>query len=243
MPEAPAASPAFATTHWSVVLLAGRNDTERARAALAKLCRTYWFPLYAYVRRRGHPPHDAQDFTQEFFARLLERQSLAQADPEGGRFRSFILTAMKNFLAGEWQKTQAQKRGGGIEMLSLDLAAAEHRFELEPADAASPDKLFDRQWALALLDKVLQQLEDDYANEGRAALFAACKAPLTGARAAQPYAALADQLGLSEGAVKVTVHRLRKRYRALLQEEINQTVASPEEADLEMRHLLQCLSY
>jgi RNA polymerase sigma-70 factor (ECF subfamily) len=229
------------TTHWSVVLLAGRNDTERARVALAKLCRTYWYPLYAYVRRSGRTPHDAQDMTQDFFAHLLQHQALAKADPERGRFRSFILTAMKNFLAGARERERAQKRGGGRELVSLDLAAAERRFELEPVDAASPDKLFDKQWTLALLSAVLLRLEEEYRREGKSELLAILKDTLTGARATQPYADLAARLGLSESAVKVAVHRLRKRYRSLLQAEVAQTVASVEEAEQEMRHLLNCL--
>jgi RNA polymerase sigma factor (sigma-70 family) len=234
-------NPAFATTHWSVVLLAGRNDTARARLALEKLCRTYWYPLYAYVRRRGHSPHDAQDLTQDFFAHLLEHQAIAKADPARGRFRSFMLAAMKNFLAGAHEHACAQKRGGGLPLFSLDLALAEQRFEQEPADISAPDKLFDRQWALALLDGVLARLEAEYRAENKGELFAALKDTLTGARATQPYAELAVRLGLSEGAVKVTVHRLRQRYRALLQAEIAQTVATPADADAEMRHLLDCL--
>jgi RNA polymerase sigma-70 factor (ECF subfamily) len=234
-------NPAFATTHWSMVLLAGRNDTERARTALAKLCRTYWYPLYAYVRRSGCSPHDAQDLTQDFFAHLLQHQALAKADPGRGRFRSFILTAMKNFLSGARERGRAQKRGGGQELLSLDLAAAEERFEMEPADTSSPDKLFDKQWALALLDAVLLRLEKEYHHEGKGGLFAALKDTLTGARAAQPYAELAARLDLSESAVKVSVHRLRKRYRTLLLAEVGQTVAAPEEAEQEMRHLLEGL--
>jgi RNA polymerase sigma-70 factor (ECF subfamily) len=245
-PAVPAAgsegrSPVFATTHWSVVLLAGRNDTERARAALAKLCRTYWYPLYAYVRRSGRAPHDAQDLTQDFFAHLLQHQALAKANPERGRFRSFILTAMKNFLAGERERERAQKRGGGLELLSLDLAAAEKRYELEPVDRSSPDQLFDRQWALALLSAVLLRLEEEYQREGKGRLLAVLKDTLTGGRDTQPYSELAARLGLSEGAVKVTVHRLRRRYRALLQAEVVQTVAMPGEVDREMRHLLNCL--
>jgi RNA polymerase sigma-70 factor (ECF subfamily) len=223
------------------VLLAGRNDTARARTALAKLCRTYWYPLYAYVRRRGHSPHDAQDLTQDFFAHLLEHQALAKADPARGRFRSFMLAVMKNFLASARDFANAQKRGGGVPLFSLDLALAEQRFAQEPADATAPDKLFDRQWALAMLDGVLARLEQEYRRENKGELFANLKDTLTGARATQPYAELAVRLGLSESAVKVTVHRLRLRYRALLQAEIAQTVATPADADAEMRHLLDSL--
>ena len=232
----------FATTHWSVVMLAARRDTTRARDALARLCQTYWYPLYAYVRRRGYPVHDAQDLTQAFFTRLLERQSLASADPERGRFRSFILVAMNHFLAGEWKKGMAQKRGGGCEKLSLDWAAAEQRYDLEPATHAAPDKLFEKQWALTLLSEVISRLEREYHSAGKAGLFAALKHTLIGLRDSQPYAELAVALDLNESAVKVAVHRLRKRYRELIQAEIAETLYDPQEVDAEMRHLFQVLA-
>jgi RNA polymerase sigma factor (sigma-70 family) len=232
----------FVTTRWSVVLMAGRSHTPRSRDALANLCQTYWYPLYAYVRRRGYSAADAQDLTQEFFARLLERESLANADPGRGRFRSFLLTAMNHFLIGEWERARAQKRGGGREPLSLELAAAEKRYDLEPADDSTPDKMFDRQWALTLLDKVVGCLEGEYRRENKAELFAALKETLAGTRESQPYAVLAERLGMSEGAVKVAVHRLRKRYREFLQAEIADTVTSPEEADEEMKHLFRALA-
>jgi RNA polymerase sigma factor (sigma-70 family) len=234
--------PVFVTTHWSVVLSAGGNDTACARDALARLCQTYWFPLYAHARRRGNSPHDAQDLTQEFFARLLDRQSLAAADPSRGRFRSFLLAAMNHFLADEWHKARAQKRGGSGEVLSLDFAAAEERFDLEPADAATPDKAFDRQWALTLLNTVLDRLEAEYQREGKHELFAALKQTLAGSRETQPYAELAETLGMNEGAIKTAVHRLRRRYRELLQAEINHTVESPAEAREEMDYLFKTLS-
>lgn len=226
----------FATTRWSVVLLAGRHDTERARHALAGLCKTYWYPLYAFARRRGHPPHDAQDLTQGFFAQLLERGALAHADPARGRFRSFMLAMMSNYLNGQRQRARTQKRGGGA-VFSLDFAMAERRFATEPVDAASPDKLFDRQWALALLAEVLRQLEEEHRAQDKAEIFAALKDTLAGSRESQPYAELAQRLDWSENAVKVAVHRLRKRYRELLRAEIAQTVATSADADEEMRHL------
>jgi RNA polymerase sigma factor (sigma-70 family) len=232
----------FAPTRWSLVLLAGRHDTERARAALGKLCATYWYPLYVYARRRGCGPPDAQDLTQAFFARLLERQSLAAADPARGRFRSFILTAMKNFLADEWEKSRSLRRGGGATTLSLDWAAAEHHYHLEPVDGDSPDKAFDRRWALALLDAALAAVEEEYRQDDAAELFAALRGTLVGERAAQPYAELGARLGLSESAIKVAVHRLRKRYRARLRAEIAQTVATVEEVDEELRHLFRSLA-
>jgi RNA polymerase sigma-70 factor (ECF subfamily) len=232
----------FATTHWSVVLKAGQSDTPRGRDALAKLCQTYWFPLYAHVRRRGHSPEDAKDLTQGFFVRLIEHQTLANADPNQGRFRSFMRGAMNHFLADERAKEQTLKRGGGHVPFSLDLAAAEERFDLEPADDASPDKIFDKQWAEALLGAVLSQLAEEFRRDGKAELFEALKLTLNGPRESQPYSALAVSLRMNEGAVKMAVHRLRKRYRALLQAEIENTVASPEQAKEEMRHLFAVLS-
>jgi RNA polymerase sigma factor (sigma-70 family) len=239
-----AASPdaRFLTTHWSVVLAAGRSDTTRAQGALARLCQTYWYPLYAYVRRRGHSPHDAQDLTQEFFARLLERQTFAYADPNRGRFRSFLLTSLDHFLAHEWQKVHAQKRGGGQQILSLDLAMAEQRYDLEPADMSSPDKLFDKHWAGALLEQVLNQLEAEYQHAGKTEWFATLKLTLTGTRESQPYVELAARLGTNEAAVKVAVHRLRKRYRQLLRAEIANSLADPEQTEDELRHLFAALA-
>lgn len=232
----------FVTTKWSVVRAAGRSDTTTARAALEKLCRTYWYPLYAYVRRRGHSPEDAQDLTQEFFARLLEGQSLATADPELGRFRSFLLTVMNHFLTDEWKKAKAKKRGGGCEVLSLDWAAAEERFDLEPADNSAPDKVFEKQWALALLAEVLNRLETEYQQQGKTGLFAALKQTLMGSRESQPYADLAASLSMNESAVKVAVHRLRKRYRELIREEIAGTLDCTQDIDQEMRHLFRSLA-
>jgi RNA polymerase sigma-70 factor (ECF subfamily) len=238
----PATRQVFATTHWSVVLTAVSGDSGGGPAALARLCQSYWYPLYAHARRRGCSPHDAQDLTQEFFAQLLGRKSFATADPSRGRFRSFLLTAMNNFLVSEWKKARAQKRGGGETLLSLDLAAAEQRFDLEPAGRDAPDKAFDKQWALSLLEEVLNRLEKEYRRDGKGELFAALKQTLMGASASQPYAQLAANLGLGEGAVKVAVHRLRKRYRELIRAEIANTVASPDEVNDEMRHLLATLT-
>lgn len=234
--------PVFVTTQWSAVLSAGRNDTTHAGDALARLCQAYWFPLYAYARRRGFSPHDAQDLTQGFFARLLEKQSLAAADPARGRFRSFLLTAMNHFITDEWHHARAQKRGAGQSVLSLDLAAAEQRYDLEPADDATPDRIFDRQWALAVLGQVLDRLETEYRREGRAELFSALKQTLAGTRESQPYAELAAGLAMSEGAIKVAVHRLRKRYRELLRAEIAGTVESDSDAKAEMDHLFKALA-
>lgn len=236
-PSSSAEVPAyFATTHWSLVLAAG-HPTPGAHAALAKLCQIYWYPLYAYVRRQGHGPHDAQDLTQEFFARLLEQHSVAEVRREKGKFRSFLLAAMNHFLANEWDRARAQKRGGRCRLVSLDAASAEDRYRLEPVDQLTPDRIFERRWALTLLEEVLRRLGRDYAAAGKAELFAQLKSCLTGERAALPYARLAARLGLTEGAVKVAVHRLRQRYRQILRAEIAHTVACPEEIEDEIRHL------
>jgi RNA polymerase sigma-70 factor (ECF subfamily) len=232
----------FATTHWSVVLTAGRTDTVRAEGALARLCQTYWYPLYAYVRRRGYSAEDAQDLTQEFFARLLERQSLASADPNRGRFRSFMLGVMNHFLADEWNRARAQKRGGGATMLPLQFDTAETRYGHEPVDQTTPEQNYERRWAMALLAEVLRRLGEEYKEEGRAELFAELNPCLVGERMAQPYAELAARLGVNEGTIKTAVHRLRQRYRQLLREEIAHTVAEPGEVEAEMRHLFMVLS-
>ncbi len=232
----------FTTTHWSVVLTAGQAESPRAQEALSKLCQTYWYPLYAYVRRQGHNPHDAQDLTQEFFARLLQSHYFAAADPRRGRFRSFLLGTLKHFLAHEWQKGQALKRGGGRGLISLDAHTGESRYALEPAENATADKIFERRWALTLLEQVLVRLRQEYEESGKLRLFEALKPALTGDKSSASYAEIGARLGMNEGAVKVTVHRLRQRYGALLREEIAHTVASPAEVEEELRHLLSVLS-
>jgi DNA-directed RNA polymerase specialized sigma24 family protein len=233
----------FVTTHWSVVLAAGHGDTTRASEALAGLCQTYWYPLYAYARRRGCPPHDAQDLTQEFFARLLAGNWLAKADRQRGRFRSFLLSAMKHFMANEWNKAQAQKRGGGKPVFSLDDAMAEHRYRLEPAERATPESLFERGWAVTLLEGVLARLEEEYARSGKQAWMEAMRPALTTDREAIDYAGMAHTLGITETACRVAVHRLRQRYRQLIRAEVAGTVASPEEVEAEMRHLFKVLTH
>lgn len=234
--------PLFVTTHWSVVLAAGHGDTTRADDALAHLCQTYWYPLYAYARRRGCSPHDAQDLTQEFFARLLKGNWLADADRQRGRFRSFLLSAMKHFMANEWNKAQTQKRGGGHPLLSLDDDSAEHRYLLEPVERATPESLFERGWALTLLEGVLARLEAEYRQEGKQAWMEAMRPALTTDRGAIDYAQMAHELGVTETAARVAVHRLRRRYRQLIRAEIASTVASPEEIEAEMHHLFQVLT-
>jgi RNA polymerase sigma-70 factor (ECF subfamily) len=224
------------------VFTAGRSDTTRAQEALAKLCQTYWYPLYAYVRRRGHSPEDAQDLTQEFFARLLEKNWVGNADQTKGRFRSFLLSAMNHFLADEWDKARAQKRGGGVPLMPLQFDTAETRYSREPADSTTPERSFERRWALTILDEVLHRLRSEYQQEGKADLFADLHPCLVGERTAQPYAELAVKLGVCEGTVKAAVHRLRQRYRQLLRDEIANTVAEADEVDEELRHMFAVLA-
>lgn len=227
----------FGTTHWSVVLAAGHRSSSDSDQALSELCRTYWYPLYAYVRRRVDDFHEAQDLTQAFFARLLEKEYLKDVDPERGKFRSFLLAAMKHFLSKEWKRARARKRGGGRIPLSLDFQAAEGKYRLEPADVVTPERLYERRWALTLLDQVVGQLQQELAAAGKPALFEHLKAFLTSKQESPPYRQVADQLGMTEGAVRVAVHRLRRRYRELMRGQIAQTVSSPEEVDEELRQL------
>ena len=234
--------PLFVTTRWSQVLKAARNDSTRASSALATLCSNYWYPLYSYVRRRGYSPDDAKDLTQEFFARLLEQRWLAQADPARGRFRTFLLTAMSHFLANEWDKAKAAKRGGNVQILSLQLDTAETRYTREPIDSFTPDQAYERRWAFTVLDRVTEQLKHEYVTDGKADTFELLKPCLLGEGTAEPYAGIAQKLRLSESAVKVLVHRLRKRYRHLLREEIANTLANPDGVDEEMRHLFSILT-
>ncbi len=232
----------FAATHWSVVLAARGGDTARARAAMEALCQTYWYPLYAFARRIGQSPHDAEDSVQGFLAICLEKNYLAAAEQAKGRFRSFLLLALKRFLAKERDKSRARKRGGGQRPIALDGLTAEQRYALEPTEPLSPDRLFERRWALTLLDKVLCRLRQELAATGRLGAFEELKEFLVAGGRGTPYKELAARLGTSEGAVKVGVHRLRQRYRELLEEEIANTVASPEEVEEERRYLLAVLS-
>ena len=233
----------FSPTHWSVVLAAaGRADSTHARDALEKLCRNYWLPIYVFVRRQGHGPHDAQDLTQEFFARLLEKNFLAGVQREKGRFRSFMLASVKHFLANEWDKANAQKRGGGKVPISIDSELGENSFSLEPADTLTAEKIYERRWALALLEQVLRRLREEYTRDGKEKQFEQLKPTLTEASGSVPYAQIALRLGTSEGAVKVAVHRLRQRYRELLRAEIADTVADAGEIDDEIRNLFAALA-
>ena len=232
----------FATTRWSTVLAARGAVSPESDQALARLCERYWYPLYAYVRRRGNNSADAQDLTQSFFARLLERKLLKQIAPEGGRFRSYLLTALKHFLTDEWEKGQAQKRGGGQRILSIDEQTAENRYKIEPVDTLDPERLFERRWAMTLLETTLARLEEEYRASGKAEWFSQLRDVLLEEANAPGYAEIASRLGASEGAVKVAVHRMRKSFRRLLREEIADTVAGPEEVDEEIRHLFAALS-
>lgn len=223
----------FHTTRWSIVLAAQAGDPPEARDALEQLCQTYWYPLYAYVRRRGHPAHDAQDLTQEFFATLLEKDYLESADRRRGHFQTFLLTAVSRFLSKQNDRSRAAKRGGGKKPLALDLLSGEQRYRREPADVWTAERLFERRWALTLLETVLARLAERYAAERKADLFERLRGSITG-DAGVSYAQTAASLGMTEGAVKVAVHRLKRRYRETLREEIAATVESPDEIDDEL---------
>jgi len=231
----------FDTTHWSVVLTASQSPAPEAAAALEKLCRAYWQPLYDYVRRQGHDPHDAQDLTQEFFSRLLEKNWLARVDRDKGRFRSFMLASLKHFLANERDRANAAKRGGGHRLIPLDSETAEMVFSLEAESQESAEKLFERRWAVALLEQAMLALQQEYAQAGKAPLFEALKEFLAGEAGPGDYAPVAARLQTTPGAVAVAVHRLREKYREMVRGEIARTVAGPEEVADEMRHLFAAL--
>jgi RNA polymerase sigma-70 factor (ECF subfamily) len=231
----------FATTHWTMVLNAGRSDSLRARDALTQLCQTYWYPLYAYIRRRGDSAADAEDLTQGFFARLLELNSLADVRREKGKFRSFLLASLNHYLSDQWDRQRAQKRGQG-QCISLEAAEAEARWSREPADTLTPEKLFERKWAVTLLEVSVQRLQREYESAGKGPLFMALRFSIVGEKPDEPYAKLATDLGLSEPALRVAVHRLRQRYRQLLRAEIAQTVATEAEVNGEIRHLYRALA-
>jgi RNA polymerase sigma-70 factor (ECF subfamily) len=219
------------------VLAADGSDTAQASAALEKLCRTYWHPLYAYLRRRGCEPHDAEDLTQGFFVHLLERGTLRRVDRNQGRFRSFLLASLNYFLADEQARARALKRGGGRGTLSLDAEQAEEGYRLQPKDERSPEKIFEHRWAMTLLDQVLAKLAREFADGGKADLFERLQPFLVSGAGARTYAQIAVEVGLSEEAFKKAVQRMRLRYHQLFREEIAQTVSSPAEVDEELRHL------
>jgi RNA polymerase sigma-70 factor (ECF subfamily) len=230
----------FPTTRWTLVVAAGDPGRKEAGAALASLCENYWYPLYAYLRRRGYAADQAQDLTQEFFARVLEGRYLDRADPEKGRFRSFILTSLKFFVADEGDRDRAQKRGGGA-LVPLEFSSGEERYQREPAHDDTPERIFERRWALSVIDRVVEKLREEFVRHGRPEHFERLKTFLLGHSEA-PYAALAGEMNTSEGALKVAIHRLRKRYRELFRQEIADTVADPSEVESELRFLAGVLS-
>ncbi|MDE3149394.1 MAG: sigma-70 family RNA polymerase sigma factor [Acidobacteriota bacterium] len=232
----------FATTRWTVVLEAGRRDSPQAERALEELCRMYWYPLYAFVRRQGHSRQDAEDLTQGFFARFLERSYLHQVASDKGRFRAFLLASLKHYLANESDRATAKKRGGGQKPLSLEWQAADSRYQIEPADPLSPDKLYDRAWATMLLENVIRRLRTETAAEGKATLFTRLRPFLMVGSDSISYPEAARELGLSEGAVRVAVHRLRRRYREMLRAEVAQTISDPAMLQAELQVLFTAFS-
>jgi RNA polymerase sigma-70 factor (ECF subfamily) len=231
----------FATTHWSVVQAAGEGDSATARQALETLCRAYWYPIYVYVRRKGHGPDDAQDLTQEFFAQLIAKEHLRLADREKGKFRTFLLATLDHFLAREWSRAHRQKRGGQFAFVSLDQPTPEERYKLEPADNETPEKTFAKQWALTVLQNALASLAKECESAGKGAFFREVRGFLSDEPADGDYATIAGRLGLGEGALRVAVHRLRRRYGELLRAEVAQTVVNTAEGEEELQHLMQVL--
>jgi RNA polymerase sigma factor (sigma-70 family) len=238
----PPRSGRFATTRWSLVLAAGHQTDERSSEALASLCEMYWYAVYAFIRRQGYRPEDGADLTQAFFLRVLEKNYFQDADPARGRFRAFLCASIRHFLSNERDRARALKRGGAHPLISLDVETAEGRYELQPRDDLTPEKLFDRHWALTLLERVLTRLREDHVSAGKAELFDHLKGFLTGDSAAVPYADVAKALGMTEGAVKVAVHRLRRHFRDTLVQEIAETVSDPADIDAEIEYLLKAVS-
>jgi RNA polymerase sigma-70 factor (ECF subfamily) len=234
----PDASPHFCTTQWSVVLTACQRDLPQAAEALEELCRAYWYPLYVYVRRQGHSPEDAQDLTQNFFSRLLEKNYFAKADRDRGRFRTFLLESLKNFMINEWKSAGRLKRGGGLEFLSMDANVAEDRLAVEPTNQSNPDEEYEQRWAVTLIEQVLAALHREYRATEKAPLFEELKGFIWGAKTTASYAEIGAHLNLAEGTVKVAVHRLRQRFREVLRAEIARTIARPEDIDGELRYLI-----
>jgi RNA polymerase sigma factor (sigma-70 family) len=243
IPEAAVAgtSSRFATTHWSLVVAAGDRKSPQAEEALATLCAGYWYPVYAYIRRLGYPADQAEDLTQAFFTRLLEKDSLADVERGKGKFRAFLMACVRHFLANEQDRQRARKRGGGRSILSFNFLHAESRYDQEPADEMTPERVYEREWAVILLDQVLNRLRDEWVRSGRSRLFEALKIALTGESRSLHYTALATKFSMTPGALKVAVHRLRQRYRELLREEIGRGVDDPAEIDEEIRQLFVAL--
>jgi RNA polymerase sigma-70 factor (ECF subfamily) len=233
-------NPRFVTTRWSVVLAAGDRETSESQRALAALCETYWYPVYAYVRRRGHSIEEAQDLAQGFFAHLLAKKSLRTIKREGGKFRSFLLAALSYYMANEWDRARAAKRGGGHVTLSLDFEAGEGRYRLEAVDRLTPERIYERRWAEDLLDRAMGRLETILADQGKRKQFEELRPFLTGEQPRKSYEELARQLEMNETAVRVAVHRLRKRFAELVREEVAQTLSGAEDVDEEIRYLISC---
>lgn len=239
--DSPERESLFHTTHWTMVLEAAGGASAGAEAALEELCRIYWYPLYAYARKLGHSKEEAEDSTQGFFAKLLEKNYLAVVSRDRGRFRGFLLTSFKRFLHNEWDRESAVKRGGGKRPISFDEMDAAERFRAEPRDLASPDLLFEKRWALTLIREARLRLREEYERAGKQDRFAFLEGHLPGQLDGKPYAVIADALSVSEGAVKVEVHRMKKSYRDLLRSEVAKTVARPEEIDDEIAYLMEVL--
>jgi RNA polymerase sigma factor (sigma-70 family) len=232
----------FATTRWTMVLAAGGSTTQDGEDALERLCEAYWFPLYAYVRRRGHSKEDAEDLTQAFFADLLRRRDFSRTDAERGKFRAFLLASLKHFLANERDKSRRIKRGGGAMHFPLDWQGADERFGIADAAVATPDEAYDREWAVALLERVLDRLREEWMADGKGERFQGMKAFLTSGKGESPHAEVAAGLGMEEGALRVAVHRMRKRYRELLRDEVSHTLADPAMVKEELAVLLGAFS-
>ncbi len=239
---APRPSDRFPTTHWSRVVQSGNPSSPDARAAIEALCSDYWYPLYAFIRRCGHDPDAASDLVQGLFAHLLERDAFARADPRRGRFRTFLLAVCRNFLSDQAEQRRTKKRGGGLTIVSFDQSAAEGRYCVEPADTITPDRLFERAWALALLERVLGQLRHEYTVAGKTELFERLEPMLAAGIDAEPLVAVAAALGATEGAIQVAAHRLRRRYRELIRAEIAATIDDRAEIDDEIRALFGALA-
>ena len=232
---------AFATTRWSIVVAAGHRSSPDSQRALESLCQAYWYPLYAYVRRRVTDVSEAQDLTQAFFAELLEKNYVESATPERGRFRAFLLTAFKHFLSRQWEKARAKKRGGGRAPISLDFDMADSRFSTELASGLTAEQIYEQQWALALLQQTLERLESDFVGVGKALQFQTLKGFMIGEHSGTTYAAAAARLNMTEAAAKMAASRMRRRYRQLMRDEIAQTVSGPDEVDDEIRKLFTAL--
>lgn len=237
---AQAQNPAFAGTRWSLVARAAADDTEVAGKALSELCAIYWYPLYAFVRRSGRDHHAAEDLTQGLFLRLIDKKGLAHADPEKGKFRTFLMSSMKNFMSNQHARATAQKRGGNAPHLSIDMARAEGRYDCEPIDSVTPQALYERAWALTTLQAALDDLRTEYESRGKNEVFEALHDHIIAGARPVPHAETADRLGMTEGNVKVALHRMRRRFGEFLRLQVAQTVESEEDIDAELRYLLQC---